>query len=41
MRNVADKSCREIQNAHFMFNNFILYFFENRAVYQIMWKNMI
>ena len=22
MRNVSDKSCREIKNTHFMFNNF-------------------
>ena len=37
MRNVLDKSCRENQNTHFMFNNF----FENRAVYEIMSKNMV
>ena len=37
MRNVLDKSCRENQNTHFMFNNF---FSENRAVYEIMSKNM-
>jgi len=36
MRNVSDKSCRENQNTHFMFNN--LFFPENRAVYEIMWK---
>jgi len=36
MRNVSDKSCRETQNSHFIFNNF---FFENRAVYKIMWRN--
>jgi hypothetical protein len=35
MRNVSDKSCRGNQNSHFMFNNF---FFENRAVYDKMWK---
>jgi len=23
MRNVSDKSCRENQNKHFMFNNFL------------------
>jgi hypothetical protein len=38
MRNISDKSCRENQNTHFMFNNF---FSENRAVYVIMWKNMV
>jgi hypothetical protein len=40
MRNMSDKSCRENQNTHFVFCNF---FFspENRAVYEIMWKNMV
>jgi hypothetical protein len=38
MRNISDKSCREIPNTHFMFNNF---FSENRAVYEIMWKNTV
>jgi hypothetical protein len=38
MRNVSDKSCRENQNTHFVFSNF---FFENRAVYEIIWKNMV
>jgi hypothetical protein len=37
MRKVADKICAENQNIHLMFNNF----FENRAVYEIMWKNII
>jgi hypothetical protein len=37
MRNVSDKSCREKQNTHFKLNNL---FSENRAVYEIMWKNM-
>jgi hypothetical protein len=37
MRNVSDKSCRENQNAHFMFSNF---FSENPAVYEI-WKNIV
>ena len=36
MKNVPDKSCREIQNTHFVFCD--LFFFENRAVYEIMWK---
>jgi len=38
MRNVSDKSCRENQNTHFVFSNF---FFENRAVYEIMWENIV
>jgi hypothetical protein len=36
MRNVSDKSCRENQNTLFVFSN--IFFFENRAVYEIMWK---
>ena len=39
MRNDSDKSCTENQNTHFVFNNF--FFFENLAVYEIMWKNMV
>jgi hypothetical protein len=38
MRTVPDKSCRENQNTHFVFSNF---FVENRAVYEIMWKNTV
>jgi hypothetical protein len=38
MRNVSDKSCRENQNTHFMFKNFLP--LENCAVYEIMGKNM-
>ena len=38
MRNVSDKSCTENQNTHFMFSNF---FSENRAVYEIMRKNIV
>ena len=38
IRNVLGKSCRENQNTHFIFNNF---FFENRAVYEIMSKNKV
>jgi len=33
MRNVSDKSCRENQNTHFVFNDA---FFENRALYEKM-----
>ena len=36
MRNVSDKSCSENQNI--LFENF---FPENRAFYEIMWKNMV
>ena len=34
MRNSSDKNYRQNQKTLFMFNNF----FENRAVYEIMWK---
>ena len=34
---MSDKSCRENQNTHFMFSNS----FENRAVYEIMWENIV
>ena len=39
MRVVSDKSCRENQDTHLMFNN--VFFFKNRAVYEIMWKNIV
>ena len=35
MRNISDKSCRENQNTHFIFNNF---FFETGAFYDIMYS---
>jgi len=38
MRNVSGKSCKENQNTCFMINFF---FFENRSVYEIMWKNTV
>ena len=38
MRNISGKSCRENQNTHFMFNNFSS---ENRAFYEIAWKNIV
>jgi len=38
MRNISGKSCRENQNAHFMFSN--PFFPENRDIYEIMYKNM-
>jgi len=39
MRNVRDRSYRENQNTHFVFSN--CFFSENRAVYEIMWKNIV
>jgi hypothetical protein len=39
MRAVSDKSCRETRNTHFMSNT--SFFFENRAHYEIVWKNMV
>jgi len=39
MKNVSDKVCREYQNTHFMFSNF--FFFENRALYEVMCKNTV
>jgi len=38
MRHVSEGICREYQNTHFMFNNF---FFENRALYEISWENIV
>jgi hypothetical protein len=38
MRNVADNNCSGNQITHFVFNYF---FFENYAVYEIMWKNVV
>jgi hypothetical protein len=37
LTSVSDKSCRQNQNTHFMFNNFS---FENRFFYKVKWKNM-
>jgi len=38
IRNVSEKICTEAQNTHFVLSNI---FFENRAVYEIMWKNIV
>ena len=38
IRYISDEGCRENENAHFMFNNF---FSDNRAFYEIMWKNAV
>ena len=39
MRYVSDSSCTENQDTHFVFND--AFFFENRAVYEIMCNNSI
>ena len=36
--NVSDNICRGNQNTHFVFSSVL--FFGNRAVYEIMWKNI-
>jgi len=41
MRKVSVKNCTENQNTHFAFNEPLFFFPENRAVYEIMWKNTI
>ena len=38
-KNVSYRFCGENQNPHFMFDNF--FFPQNRAVYEIMWKNSV
>jgi len=38
MRNISDKRCRENRNILFIMNSFFL---ENRALYGIMWKNIV
>ena len=38
MINISGKSCGETRNKHFMLNNL---FFENRAMYETMWKNVV
>ena len=40
MRNVSNKTCTEHQNTYFKFNNF-LFFLQNRAVYDTMYKNSV
>jgi hypothetical protein len=39
MRNASNTSCRENQNTHFMVSNFFPP--ENRAIYEIIWKNIV
>ena len=38
MRNFSDKSRTENRNSHFMFESSVS---ENRAIYEIVWKNAI
>jgi len=38
MRNVSEKSCTGTQNTHFVFRNF---FFENRAVRELLYKDIL
>jgi len=38
MRNISDKSFKEIQNTHYIFN---IFFFENSAFYEMKWKNIV
>jgi len=38
MRNISDEIYRGNQTKYFVFNNL---FSENRAVYKIMWKNIV
>jgi hypothetical protein len=37
VNSVSNRSCREYQNAHFVFNSVL----ENRVVCEIMWKNIV
>jgi hypothetical protein len=39
MNDISEKSGGENRTTHFMFNNF--FFYENRAVYEIMWKTVV
>ena len=38
IKDLSNKTCREIQNTHFTFSDFLP---ENRAVYDIMSKNVV
>jgi len=38
MKNISDKGCRGYQN---ILCSITFFFFENRAVYEIMWKNIV
>jgi len=38
MKNISDKICRENQSTRFVFNK--VFFFDYRAVIEIMWKNI-
>jgi len=38
MRNVSEKTCREKQKTHFLFD---IFFLENHAVDEIMWETIV
>jgi hypothetical protein len=38
MKNVSGRNCRENENTHFIFN---ILFSDNRAFYDIAWKNKV
>jgi hypothetical protein len=38
MKNISDESCSENQNTNFVFHHLS---FENRSVYEIMWKQIV
>jgi len=39
MRNFSERNCTEKQNTHFVYC--IFFYFGNRAVYEIMWEDMV
>ena len=42
MRNASDNNCRENQNTLYCtIDNFLTFFPENRAVYELMWDSMV
>jgi hypothetical protein len=41
MRNISDKICKDNQNAYFISRIFFFFFFENGAVYEIMWRKYV
>ena len=41
MRNISHKICRQNQNTQFVFKNIFSPLPETRAVYEIMWENMV